>query len=254
MWSWFQFSFTVHFILVDLYLVTTCLMWPFCNIPWKGHIKYVWLYLIKLISETRRGTKVNIYIFIVLLLIKKSVCFTLSIDNPICITGDKNVRTILGYVIQNMLVRRPGNNRNLDHLLSGSFIIIPLAYRTSKLFVYIRCCPLLRWSNGSNRNTAFTFRRITEDGRIYFQILTADLPNRHVTMGVLSLYARCRLGEPKGCIDDTWDIQRLEYTDEDCYVLCTKDGNYLSAGIMGRMHGKRGGINEKRMFFIRNIN
>ena len=254
MWSWFQFSFTVHFILVDLYLVTACLMWPYFNTPLKGHIRHIWLYLIKLISETRRGTKVNIYIFIVLLLIKKSVCFTLSIDNHICITGDKNVRAILGDSIYNMPMRRTGNRGNVDHLRNGRFEIIPLAYRMGKIFMSKLCGSWLRWSNDRGKYTTFRFREIAEDGRRYFHIISDDFPTYYVTMGMFSWYVRCTKGDPRGVIDDTWDIQILDYHYEDCYILCTRDGNYMSADCSQRIHGKRGGIDERRMFFIRQIN
>ena len=75
-------------------------------------------------------------------------------------------------------------------------------------------------------------------------------------MGVFSWYVRCKKGDPKESPDCTWDIQRLDYdyNDDDCYTLCTRDGNYMSADCTQRMHGQRGGISEKRMFFIRKIN
>ena len=168
----------------------------------------------------------------------------------------QNFNNRQGYVINNMPVRRTGNRRNLDHLSSGRFQIIPFAYRLAILFISDVCGSWLRWSNGSKKYTTFTFREITQDGRGYFNIYSADFPNLSVTMGMPSWYVRCTNGDPKESPDCTWDIQRFDYdyNNEDCYTMCTRDGNYMSAGCTRRMHGQRGGISEKRMFFIRRIN
>ena len=67
-----------------------------------------------MISERRCGTKVDIYIFILLLLIKKSVCFTLSIDKLIHITEEEvmsdNARAQINDVINRLPVTQPGNS------------------------------------------------------------------------------------------------------------------------------------------------
>lgn len=167
-----------------------------------------------------------------------------------------NVNTRERYVINNMPVRRTGNRRNLDHLSSGRFEITPLAYRMAIIFMADICGSWLRWSNSSSRSTTFTFREITQDDRRYFHIFSADFPNWYVTMGVFSWYVRCKKGDPKESPDCTWDIQRLDYdcNDDGCYTLCTRDGNYMSADCTQRMHGQRGDINEKRIFFIRQVN
>ena len=170
----------------------------------------------------------------------------------------QNVNTRQGHINNNIPVNRPGNSENLDHLCQGCFEIIPLSHRMSKVFIAHGCCSWLRWSNQENKFTTFTFREITEDGKRYFHIFSADFPDWHVTMGVFSLYARCKEGSPTACIDGTWDIQRIEHYNNDCYVLCTKDGNYLSTDKTGSnkggMEGKRSEVNENAMFFIRKKN
>lgn len=167
-------------------------------------------------------------------------------DIPICITEEEN-RT-------EMPVMPTGSENNLDHLCHGCFEITSLAYRTSTVFMSVFPGGWLRWSNDKSKFTKFIFRKTIEDGRTYFYIIPADYREYWVTIGQFSWYVRCTKGDPTGCINGTWEIKCLEYNNEDCYVLCAKDGNYLSAGSTGRMHGKRGDINEKRRFLIRRIN
>ena len=170
-----------------------------------------------------------------------------SIQNiPLCITEEEN-RT-------EMPVMPTGNEENLDHLCHGCFKITSLAYRMSTVFMSVLPGGWLRWSNDESKFTNFTFRKTIEDGKTYFHIFSADYQDYYATMGMFSWYVRCTQGDPTGCIDGTWEIKCLEYNNDDCYVLCTKDGNYLSAGSSGKMHGKRAYINERRMFLIRRSN
>ena len=153
-----------------------------------------------------------------------------------------------------MPVMPTGNEENLDHLCHGCFKITSLAYRMSTVFMSVLSGAWLRWSNDESKFTNFTFKKTIEDGKTYFHIFSADYPDYYATMGMFSWYVRCTQGDPTGCIDGTWEIKCLEYNNDDCYVLCTKDGNYLSAGSSGRMHGKRAYINERRRFLIRRSN
>ena len=143
---------------------------------------------------------------------------------------------------------------NLDDLNNGRFEIRPLAYRMGRLFKSELYGSWLRWSNDWSRHTAFTFRPITEGDKRYFHIFSADFPDCYVTMGLFSWYVRCTHGDPTGDIDGTWEIQRLEYNNGYCNTLCTKDGNYMRADGTRRIHGQRGGISEKSMFFINKLN
>lgn len=67
-----------------------------------------------MISERRRGTKVNIYISILFLLIKKSVCITLSLDKLTRITEEEvisdNARAQIYDVINRLLLMQTGNS------------------------------------------------------------------------------------------------------------------------------------------------
>jgi hypothetical protein len=80
--------------------------------------------------------------------------------------------------------------------------------------------------------------------------------NHILLLFMFSWLVRCKKGDPEGCNNGTWVIERLKYNGDDCYVLCTKDsnGNCLSAGYTRRLHGKRGVINKKRMWLIRKSN
>ena len=145
-----------------------------------------------------------------------------------------------------------GHSKGLDRLRIGPFKITPLAYRMATLFVSGLGGAWVRWSEGFNKYTNFTFRETIVDGKTYFHIFSADCSDYFVKMGMFSWYARCEKGDPEGCNDATLEIKCGEYNNGYCYVLCTKDSNdnYLSANSTGKMHGRRGDINERRLSFI----
>jgi hypothetical protein len=70
-----------------------------------------------------------------------------------------------------------GNRKNLDHLSSCRFEIIPLAYIMSTVFISRLYMSWVRWSYDKSKYTNFTFTEITEDGKTYFHIFSADYPD-----------------------------------------------------------------------------
>ena len=160
------------------------------------------------------------------------------------------VRAPISYPINREI--RTGHSKGLHRLRRGHFKITPLAYRMATLFISELGGAWLRWSEGYNKYTNFTFRKTIVDDKTYFHIFSADYQDYYVKMGLFSWWVGCEKGDPEGCNDATWEIKCFEYNNNHCYVLCTKDSNdnYLSAGSTYRMHGRRGDINERRMFFI----
>ena len=157
--------------------------------------------------------------------------------------------------LQAFLDSRDMKSESLDHLCNGQFTFTPLESRKAKVFMSMfGSC--LRWAYSNNKWTNFKFEKTTEAGKTYFHIFPADYPNYYVKMGLFSWLVRCKKGDPEGCNNGTWVIERLIYNGDECYVLCTKDsnGNCLSAGYTKRLHGKRGVINKRRMWLIRKSN
>ena len=198
--------------------------------------------------------------FILLLLIKKSVCFTLSIDELIT-NKMEDIRYVHAPIndINEIPVMKTRNRvhgeSSLDHLCSGHFKITPLAYRRSTVYM----CPYgsgMRLAYSKKKFTNFIFRKKIDAFKTYFHIFPVDYPDYYVKMGMYSVWVTCEKGDPEGCNDGTWEIKCLKYNKDDCYVLCTKDsnGNYLSAGSMQKLHGKRGDMNKRIMFLIQKSN
>lgn len=157
--------------------------------------------------------------------------------------------------LQAFLDSRDMKSESLDHLCSGQFTITPLEHRSATVYMSMfGSC--LRWAYSNNKWTNFKFEKTTEAGKTYFHIFPADYPNYYVKMGMFSWLVRCKKGDPEGCNNGTWVIERLKYNVDECYVLCTKDsnGNCLSAGYTKQLYGKRGVINKKRMWLIRKSN
>ena len=157
--------------------------------------------------------------------------------------------------VQAFLDSHDMKSESLDPLCNGQFTIAPLEHGKAKIFMsmFFSC---LRWSESNEKWTKFTFKKTTEAGKTYFRIYSADYPDYYITLDLFSLLVRGKEGDPEGCNNGMWVIERLEDNGDECYVLCTKDsnGNCLTADYTHRVYGNRGVINKKKMWLIRKSN